>query len=213
MLPKYSAALIRIMRSVDTSKRLEKIAQDFKDDAEVFEKACAVKVAIDAEVFNMVKEAGIFSELGKRSLIGAAYGTGAALPVALGGSYLLDRAGEETKETTEDIRNKVLHTALGLGGIGAGLYGLHRLVGGEPLDINRLSEEKAPGLPAEKRAAYAGNHAEELVEKLATVGMVDDMLDRVDSVSLSEDAQKLAAELRVLNRGYGVQLLYEASHK
>ncbi len=210
MLPKYSTALLKILRSVDTSKHLEKIAQDFKDDPEVFEKASQAKILIDAEVFEMVKSAGLASTLGRKALTGAAYGAGAGVPLALGGSYLLGRAGDEAEETTADIRNKVLQTALGLGGIGAGLYGLHRLTGGEPVDINQMAGIQRGG---EKQAAHDENHVEELVEKLATVGMLDDMLNQVDNTSLSEEAQKLATEIRVLNRGYGVQLLYEASHR
>ena len=208
MLPKYSVDLIKIARSVDTSKRMEKLAEDFKDYPEIFEKASALKIAVDAEVFELIKESGMASELGRKALTGAAYGAGAAVPAALGGSYLLGRASDETKETTEDIRNKILQTALGVGGIGAGMYGLHRLTGGGPLNLGG----NAPQV-GEKRASYEEDHAKELVEKLATVGIVDEMLGNVDTTTLSEDAQKLAAEIRIMNRGYGVQLLYEASHK
>lgn len=193
------------MKSVDTSNNLEKIACAFKDDKEVFEKASAAKILVDAEVFALVKKAGLASELGRKALTGAAYGAGAAVPAALGGAYLLDRAGDETKETTEDIRNKVLQTALGLSGIGAGMYGLHRLTGGGPL--------LQAGMRGEKQASSDTGRVEELVEKLATVGMVDDMLNQINTSSISEDAKKLAAELKIINRGYGVQLLYEASHK
>lgn len=210
MIPKFSAQLIRILRSVNTSKQLEKIASDFQDDPEIFEKAATVKIMVDAEIFSMIKKAGVMGELGRKALTGAAYGTGAALPVALGGSYLLDRAGDETKETTEDIRNKVLQAALGVGGIGAGLYGLHRLVGGDPVDINQIGNALQG---RKKQAAHDANDAEELVEKLAAVGMIEEMLDRVNVENLSSDAQKLAAEIRIINRGYGVQLLHEASRR
>jgi len=203
MVPKFSSQLVRILRSVNTSKQLEKIASDFQDDPEVFEKASAVKILVDAEIFGMIKQAGIASTLGRKALTGAAYGVGAGLPVALGGSYLLGRAGEETRETTGDIRNKVLQTALGVGGIGAGLYGLHRLMGGEPVSLRS----------GEKKASFQEDEVTELAEKLAAVGLIEEMLDRVDTEKLSEDAQKLATEIRVINRGYGVQLLHEASHK
>lgn len=211
MLPEYSAELLKVFHGVGTSKRLEKIAKDFKDDQEIFEKASALKIMVDAEVFDVVKNAGLAGTLGRKALTAGAYGAGAALPVALGGGYLLDKAGDETRETTEDVRNKVLQTALGIGGIGAGLYGLHRLTGGAPIG-GRSGEGISPESD-EKHAAYNENHVGELVEKLATVGMIDEMLDKVDTSNLSKDAQKLATEIRIMNRSYGVQLLYEASHK
>lgn len=201
MLPKYDATLLKIAQGVVTSQRLEKIASDFTGDREVLEKASALKIAVDAETFALIKQSSLANELGRKALGGMAVGTGVALPAVLGGTYLLDRASDETKETTEDIRNKVLQTALGVGGIGAGLYGLHRLSGGDPISLG------------EKRSSYDENHAEELVEKLAAVGLIEDELSQLDKTNLSEDAQKLAAEVMVLNRGYGMQLLYEASHK
>jgi hypothetical protein len=204
MVPKFSPKMAQIIRCVDTSKRLEKIAADFRDDQEVFEKASAAKILVDAEVFDIIKQADVKSELaarlGRRALKGLGYGAGLALPMTAGGTYLLHRAGEESQETAADIRNKVLQTALGLGGIGAGLYGLHRLTGGGPL----LANEKRASAPQEEVVT-------ELVEKLATVGVIDDMLDNIGN-DVSEETQKLAAEIRILNRGYGVQLLYEAAH-
>jgi hypothetical protein len=98
----------------------------------------------------------------------------------------------------------VLQTALGLGGIGAGLYGLHRMTGGGPL--------LAQGEKQEKTGADSGEELSDLVSKLATVGKIEDTLDCLDFDRLSPEAQKLAWELRVINRGYGVQLLHEASH-
>lgn len=205
MVPKFSPKMAQIIRCVDTSKRLEKIAIDFRDDQEVFEKASAAKILIDTEVFELIKQADIKSELaaqfGRRALKGLGYGAGLALPMTVGGTYLLNRAGEESRETTADIRNKILQTALGLGGVGAGLYGLHRLTGGGPL---LAGDEKRASAPQEEVVT-------ELVEKLATVGIIDSMLAGIGS-DISKETQKLATEIQILNRGYGVQLLYEATH-
>ena len=196
MVPKFSSQLTKILRGVNTSKQLEKIAADFQDDPEVFEKASMAKIMVDAEIFGILKQAGIASELGRKALTGAAYGAGVVLPVALGGSYLLGRAGDETRESVADMRNKALQTALGVGAVGAGLYGLHHLA-------NR----------GEKQASFQEEEVMELTEKLAAVGMIEEMLDGVETEKLSDDAQKLAAEIRAINRGYGVQLLHEASHR
>jgi ABC-type histidine transport system ATPase subunit len=49
---------------------------------------------------------------------------------------------------------------------------------------------------------------EEAVEKLAAVGVVENLLDTLPA-TLSEAAQKTAAEVRSLNRQYGTYVLSE----
>ena len=184
-----------VTESVRASANLEKLASVTSDENER-EELRALKIAVDAEVFELAKQAN--AGLGKKLLSGLAYGSGAAIPAVLGGSYLLHRSGEEAKDATADVRNKVLQSALGLAGIGAGAYGLQRAF-----------------TPPEKRAALEDLKAdaqakEDLVEKLATVALVEDDLSRVDMQPLSKEAQDLAANLVIMNRAYGVKLLREA---
>jgi len=186
-----------IYRSVDTSNRLEKIAQYYADDETVKTAALRAKVAVDAEVFALVKRAALKSEMAQNALKGLAYSAAPLAGAGLVGHSLLSKAKHDAEEATSDVRNKVLQTALGLGGIGAGLYGLNRLAEGTD--------------GQEKESADHEATIGELVEKLATVGKIEDNFSSLDIEKLTPDAQKLAYELRVLNQGYGVQLLYEAS--
>lgn len=196
-----------VYRRVRLSVQLEKTAQE-KPGTEVAEQAARIKVALDDSIFATIKNAGVGqwltrameNPLGK----GLAMGTGVAIPAVAGGAYLLGRAEDKAKATTEDVRNKVLQSALGLAGIGAGMYGLHRLTGGGPL----FTEGAAP------KQASADNDtlSEDAIQKLAVVAVIDDMLDTVETVGDSETL-KLAQEVRVLNRGYGIRILYELCHE
>ena len=193
-----------IFESVSTSKRLEKMAQYFQDDPAVVAKVAEAKIIVDSEIFEMAKEAAtINSELLRSALKAGAIGAGAALPVGGAAALLLSHAGSEARETSDNVRNNILLTGLGLAGTGAGMYGLHRLTGGGPIGGSN------PGI---KQAADQEAELQELTEKLAAVGALDAMLDAVPMQKLSAVAQKMAAGIRALNRGYGVQLLWEASH-
>lgn len=110
---------------------------------------------------------------------GLSYATGAAIPVGLLGSHLIDRAGDEQKEVVEDARNKALQTALGVGAIGAGLYGIHRLT-----------------QPRQKE----GSDIESTLEYLRATGLLDETL------AAQPQTEKIAA-LRLLNAEHGVDLL------
>lgn len=204
--------LMDVYRSVDTSKRLEKMAGYFDDDEEVKQAALGAKAKVDAEIFDLVKRASLKSELARKALTGLAYGTAPIAGAGVLGYGLLSKAKRDAAETAADIRNKVLQTALGLGGIGAGLYGLHRLTGGEPIEVNKLLSKLPRKEVQEKTSSDRQAEFEELLTKLAAVGKIEDDLANLDFEQLSPDAQKLACELRALNQGYGVQLLYEASH-
>jgi hypothetical protein len=185
-----------VYRSVDTSMRLEKVAQYYANDEETKTAAIKAKIAVDAEVFELVKRAALKSELARSALKGLAYSAAPLAGVGLVGHSLLSKAKSNAADVAEDVRNKVLQTGLGLAGIGAGMYGLHRLTGG--------------GAKHQKEGADHQAELGELVAKLAAVGKIEDNFDHLDFESLSPDAQKLACEVRVLNRGYGVQLLHEA---
>lgn len=192
-----------VLRGVRASKQLEKLGEIYADDGEVIEKIATIKAQVDNEIFGLVKEAaGFFARhaptLGKSLL----WGTGLALPGTAAGAYLLHRGTEEGKELSADIRNKVLQGALGLTGLGAGLYGLHRLVGGRPLDVNKAVQGLLP------KQASVEQLDEEEYTKLATVGAIEVLLDDLETKGDTE-TKKLAAEVRILNRCYGIQLLHE----
>ena len=219
MVPDLHPRLVEVYRSVSTSTQLEKIAES--NDPAVREKAIQVKIAVDAEIFDFIKTA--LNPWAKKVLTGMAVGGGASVPAGLTGAALLHGAEEKAKRTATDIRNKVLQTALGLAGIGGGLYGLHRLSGGAPLGelIDKVkgqgavpeqpSMQEQSMVPDQKQASDDSALLNDVIEKLATVGIIDALLDEVPD-SVSDETKKLAAEIKILNRGYGVNLLYEISH-
>jgi len=198
MVPSLHPRLAEVFKSISTSTQLEKIAETQSEALR--EKAIMVKIAVDAEIFDFIKIA--MNPWVKKILTGLAVGGGAAVPTGMAGSLLLSQAEEKAKRTTADIRNKVLQSALGVAGIGAGLYGLHRLSGGEPVDVNELIG---------KKASDSKSLPDDAIEKLATIGMIDALLDEVPE-NVSNDTKKLASEIKILNRGYGIRLLYELSH-
>lgn len=210
--------LAAVHESILASKRLEKLAQVYADDNEVLEKIAAAKVRVDDEIFGVAKEAGALDwarkavswagpkgSIGRGLATGGAVSAGLSIPAYLAGSSLLEKGRKETEETARSIRNRVLEGALGVGALGAGMYGLHKLMGGS-------QGGKAPGgngllgmLP--KLGSDEKARVEETLEKLATVGTIESMLDMLPD-TIDEETRKLASELRVLNRSYGVHLLH-----
>jgi len=206
-LPLYPR-LGQIYRGVVWSGQMEKIATASQDDPELAAGALMNKLAADADIFGMIKKsAGWMSQAFQHPLGKAlAWGVGLGAPIAGAGGLLLAKARNDAEAATADIRNKVLQAALGVAGIGAGLYGLHRLTGGKPLSLN-LGETQEP-----PKQASAGEDMlpEDALQKLATVGAIEALLD--DALPrLEGEAQKLAMEVQALNRGYGVKLLFELS--
>jgi hypothetical protein len=165
--------------------------------AEVLEKHAATnpdlldtKVAFDRALFGQLKEAGT-AELIQRILAnpvgrGAAYGLGAAIPATGAGALLIHQAGEESRKSIEDARNKALQAALGIGGIGAGLYGLHKLT----------SREKR-----------GDAEQQELLEKLATVGYLDEVLEHQIKTAASTEVRVQAQRCHALNAEHGIDIL------
>jgi len=211
-----------IHRSAQASKRLEKIAAHYTDDAEVLAKLAAAKAALDAEVFALIKRAGLWGSLGKGVAIGSGVGAGLSVPAYLTGSALFEKGRDTARETAADIRNKVLQGALGVAAAGAGVYGLSNLLskktgGGSNDFANSLlggvfggaKNTPAPvSSPPQKLAADASAQKLEALEKLATVGAIEAMLDNLPG-NIDEETRKHAAEVQVLNRSYGVHLLNE----
>jgi hypothetical protein len=173
----------------------------FEKHAAEGDEVLAAKALNDLALFEAVKEAainwGAARELAGKAMQhpvgkGLAYGTGAAIPAAAAGSYLIGRAGDEARQTTEDVRNKALQTALGVGAVGAGLYGLHRLT--------QPSQEAAP-----KQASAETD--EILLEKLSTVGFLDTLFVEQEKHGADESVRHEALECRMLNAEHGIDLL------
>lgn len=158
------------------------------DDPEVLQ----TKTEHDQNLFAYVKEAAgakeILGKVLKHPITrGAGYGLGAAIPAAAAGSWLVGRAGEESRKSIEDARNKALQAALGVGGVGAGLLALHRLTS----PMNKTSSDK-----------------QALLEKLATVGFLDSLLGSQEN-NKDEMIKQSAHECRMLNAEHCVHLLQQ----
>lgn len=166
--------------------------------AEQDSSALSLKSGHDFALFQILKTAGIGDALKtvaghvpESMRKGLGYGAGAAIPAAVGGGLLINQAGNESRETVEDARNKALQAALGIGTIGAGLYGLHRATS-----------------PDTKTAAV-DTGADDILCKLATVGYLDTFLDTEAQTTADSDVRRKLAECRMLNAEHGVQLLRE----
>lgn len=176
--------LVDIYRAVKTSKVLEKLAA--QSEHEVRDTVLNAKMAVDEDIFEHIKAAAL-SPLASKIMKGALAASAAAVPLGVAGHLILSKADE----TSDLLQNRILQTALALAGVGAGLYGLHKLTSDSP-----------------KMASDDQELLEEAHGKLATVGLIDELLASIPS-DLSEEATKLGAEIRALNRGYGVHLLHE----
>jgi len=195
-----------LQRAVDTSHILKKISEYYEDTPGIVKEAAAIKSLVDAEIFLTIKKAGVATSatntlpkirnlLLRKGLSGAAL----TIPPAVAGWLLLNKAKENAKDLSADTRNKVIQSGLALALTAAGMYGLHKTMG--------ATNDK-------KVASYHdAGELHELVEKLAAVQRLDDKLDQIDIRKLSKEAQDATMELGVLNRGYGVHLLYEATHR
>jgi len=226
MTPVHPKAL-ELIRGISAVQKLEKVAAQYPDDAEVQEKVAAVRARITDEIFGHLKESSFGSAIksslgnvGKGLGWGLGIGGGVAAPLALGGAALARYGRSQSEQTAENVgeivRNKLLTGALGLAGIGLGTYGVSKLLGGaagSPID-NYISQPRTPAAsqaPPISKWGSAENEEDrvnEAIEKLAAVGVVDALLDSLPA-SLDEGAQKLAAEVRAMNRHYGVYVLSE----
>lgn len=169
------------------------------------------KTAHDVQLFQQVKEASI-ADLA-RSAAGSTLGKSLAVaaPATAGGAYLLHRAGEEARDTSADLRNKALQTGLGLAGIGAGLYGLHRLTQPNTTQSVRTEYDPTTGTMGPMRLTMSKRSSvqeapQQLLEKLATVGFLDTVLEAQEKhadAQVRQDAQ----ECRLLNAEHGIDIL------
>ena len=146
-------------------------------------------------VMGLVKSAIDWKSLaqvaGKQVGKGALVGTGAAIPAAGAGAYLINKADEAASRQQEDLRNKALQVALGVGGVSAGLMGVNHL-------LNRQG-----GAPGVKQAST------DLVEQLATVGYLEAIFEEGEKCAASIDDKEAMGAYRLLNAEHCVHLLQQ----
>lgn len=179
----------RLYEGLRQSAVLEKVAAALP--AEEAAEALLEKAATDSRVFDLAKTAALgmgsllesAKPMAQRAAKGLAYGAGAAVPLAIAGNYVADKA-------TESARNRAIEAGAGLAGIGATMYGLHR-----------ATQPKTASSDEEK-------HLKEALKKLASIGYLDELLGGVSAdPEVSERSKKLAMEVRLMNREYGVEIL------
>jgi len=120
----YLAAAPKIHYYASISRELGKLASTVSGDQSV--SVLTKKAAADASLFSLLEKTANrlienLKTLKNPALAGFGYAAGAAVPIGLLGSYLINDA----KEGYEDV----LYPVLGAAGVGAGLYGLSRLFG------------------------------------------------------------------------------------
>ena len=144
------------------------------------------KAAHDLGLLTQVKEAA-WADIAPAVYKGLAGGTAAAVPLTAAGLYLSHKANN----TAENVRNKALQAAAGVGTVGAGLLALH----------HTLSESRA-------HAKHASDYQATLI-KLATVGYLDDVLADEEARVQGTPAFTDTHAIRLLNAEHGAALLHE----
>lgn len=192
--------LTKIAEDLRAAQAMDKVLEQQGGQGQLAETAGEAKIACEKEALDIAKVAFFKGPLAKKLLTGGAYGAGAAIPLVGAGSYLLGKAQDKAEESTADIRNKILQTALGVAGIGGAAYGLKKIT-------DAMSPE---GQQAKMSSAEDEEALQDLTTKLATVGALKAMLEDMDTEGMSKQAQELYAKVDVINNAYGAQLLREA---
>lgn len=198
-----------VVTGLRKSAALETYLQAHTDEA-----LLATKTAHDVQLFQHIKTAGAWNSVSKAvsphlGTLGTA--TAIAAPVTAAGAYLMHRAGQESRDTAADIRNKALQAALGIGAIGAGLYGMHRLT--QPTTEQSINYGRDPRT-GQMVPTHIGMHKrssveetpDQLLEKLATVGYLDVLLEAQEKHA-NEAVRQDARECRMLNAEHAVDIL------
>lgn len=147
------------------------------------------KIILDNLIFDKIAATPLLPQIGKTLLLG----TAAVAPTALFANFLLSKANDRIEEQ----RKKLLNTALlGAAAVTALGIGLHKLLPSEKKI--QTSTSAPPGTV--KSGAWANYFA--ILKKLATVGAVDALL-------YTQPQTEKIATARILNRAYGVRILYE----
>lgn len=197
-IPSLRACYDTVCRMLKQAQVLEKYASTVVQD-----EALEMKSTQALDLMQYIKEASkldaakaLIEKVPQGVRTGLAYGAGAAIPATAGGAYLLHRGGEEAKDTATHIRNQALLTALGVGGVGAGLMGVHRALSpNQQISGHKISS--------------AQDTDEVLIEKLATVGYLDVILEEQEKHGTTSALQQDAMECRRLNAEHGMDLLQQ----
>lgn len=178
-----SPDLARAYEGLHNSKMLEKRASVTSPADSL--KALQEKAQNDYNTFELVKQAGL-ADLAKNPIVrGAGYAAGAAVPAVIAGNMISNHAAEQG-------RNKALEAGAGLAAIGGTMYGIHRMM--QPKTASD--------------AAIEEKDVQEALQKLASVGYIDEMLDvAMSDKTASAEARKLAVEVKYLNREFGCEIL------
>jgi len=168
----YLAAAPKIHYYASISRELGKLASTVSGDQSV--SVLTKKAAADASLFSLLEKTANrlienLKTLKNPALAGFGYAAGAAVPIGLLGSYLINDA----KEGYEDV----LYPVLGAAGVGAGLYGLSRLFGN-----------------SEGRSAAGKMASEDLIKQGSAAFLVAYDLVKVASETEDPEMKKLADE-------------------
>jgi len=195
-----------VIAGLNKSAAMERYLAHNVDDA-----ILQTKTAHDVQLFTRIKEAGVMDVL--RSPVARTLGkaTAIAAPATAGGAYLVHRAGQEARETASDVRNKALQTALGVGGIGAGLMALHHFTRPNKQESVSYGRDPQTGQMVPMSTVMSKQSSEDeptdtLLEKLATVGFLDTLLEEQEKHADSR-VRDDAHACRLLNAEHGIDIL------
>jgi hypothetical protein len=161
----FSAAP-KIYYYASRSRELGKLAAVMTGDKAA--SALAEKAAADASLYGLIEKTATrllenLKTMKTPILKGLGYSAGAAVPLALAGNYLINKA--------EDSAKDVVYPALGAVGVGAGLYGLSKMLGGNDQQSGpygkRASEGSAAFLVAADLMKVASSAEDPEIKKLA----------------------------------------------
>jgi len=186
MVPSLHPQVVKVIRAVKTSGELSKIAG---------EQAMLAKVAIDAGIFGManfsVKTASVADPIQDTA------NKMAELAVSVYGF----------NKIAHPMSDQEMKAVMG----GFNNLGFKDPVHGKP--ANYVQQRPQGGFeigyrePQAKTAVVTMNPIlRDAISKMATVGAIEGMLNQLPG-NVSEETQKLAMEIRALNRGYGVTIL------
>jgi hypothetical protein len=187
-----SSKMGRLLAGLRSAGQMDKLASEAT--GEDLEQVLLAKRKADSSLFDLAKEAsaldGIRGGLSAawnhpvagKMLAGGAAAAGAAVPAVIAGNMISDHA-------TEQARNRALEAGAGLAGLGATMYGLHRMTSNA------------------KTAMEEDLWLTRAVEKLASIGYLDEILTQALVNADTDSGRKEAADLRDLNREYGIEIL------
>jgi hypothetical protein len=168
----FSAAP-KIYYYASRSRELGKLAAVMTGDKAA--SALAEKAAADASLYGLIEKTATrllenLKTMKTPILKGLGYSAGAAVPLALAGNYLINKA--------EDSAKDVVYPALGAVGVGAGLYGLSKMLGGN-------DQQSGP---------YGKRASEDLIKQGSAAFLVAADLMKVASSAEDPEIKKLAQE-------------------